>query len=207
MIYSSTYFRVLIGGLLGGVLLTIFLARCTPIPVSAPATIVHEPLPTVTAPTCASGTWCYSEFIRPMVTDTMISADMSICSGYKTMSINQKRDAWVNLVRAISYAESNWKFGSIYEEAFIDSGTGKKALSVGMLQLSVGDRGNYKTPYCQKLTPDKLTDAETNLGCGLEIMNVLISRNRDIYNLGKYWSVMRRDNRRHGAVLAKFKCQ
>lgn len=96
--------------------------------------------------------------------------------------------SWMQFLRGVVKAESNWNKEAVYEEKFVDGSTGVRALSVGYFQLSVGDKRNYPTPYCQKLTPDSLKDPEVNTGCALEIIETLNRKGRP---LGAYWSTVR----------------
>lgn len=98
---------------------------------------------------------------------------------------------WLSYLRGIVKAESNWNPNAMYEEKFIDGSTGKRALSVGYFQLSIGDKRNYKTHYCQLLTEETLKDPEINTGCALEIIETLFKKGRP---LGAYWSTMRPEN-------------
>lgn len=103
---------------------------------------------------------------------------------------------WVSFLRGVVKKESGWKKDAVYQEKFKDSSTGKLALSVGYFQLSIGDKNNYKTPYCQLLTVESLKDPRTNTGCALEIIERLLrdaeQRNQTPRQaLGRYWSVIR----------------
>lgn len=95
---------------------------------------------------------------------------------------------WLSFLRGVVKAESNWNTNAVYKEKFKDAATGDYALSVGYFQISVGDKLNYKTPYCQSLTEQTIKDPETNTGCALEIIERLIKVGRP---LGAYWSVVR----------------
>lgn len=107
-----------------------------------------------------------------------------------------KCGTWLSYLRGVVKAESGWKKDAVYKENFKDR-NGDYVLSVGYFQLSTGDKNNYKTPYCQKLTSETLKDPETNTGCALEIIETLLKRGRP---LGAYWSTMRPQNE------AKVKC-
>ena len=95
---------------------------------------------------------------------------------------------WLEFIRGIVKAESNWTPNAKYTEKFIDGFTKRPAISAGYFQLSVGDKLNYKTKYCSRLNETNIVDRETNTGCALEIIERLISRGR---SLGAYWSVVR----------------
>lgn len=145
---------------------------------------------TSTGTSCASGTWCYDSIVSPMVTNALMLADVSsVC---KSAPIDRRR-LWTHIVQAISYAESDWKYESTYQESFIDDYTHKLAVSIGLLQLSVSDV-QKKTPYCLKATDASLKTPLVNLGCGVEIMNWLTTRSgakHSIVDLQAYWSVTR----------------
>lgn len=167
---------------------------------SPPTETPSKPSPGETAP-CIRGQWCetYTQQVRESLSSGMLSTKPTgLCPRLEKAT----EEFWVALVQAMAYAESNYKPDTVYEEKFKDRLTGKNALSVGLLQLSVGDRLNYKTPYCQKLTPESLKDASTNLGCGMEIIQALIGSRPTLQeSLGRYWSTIRPG----GRAVAKLK--
>jgi hypothetical protein len=153
---------------------------------------------------CGAGTWCYNDTVSPMITTALMLADtFPICQKAPL----DRRKLWVDIVASISYAESTWDSQNVYQEDFQDGTTGKPALSVGLLQLSINDV-TKKTPNCLKITAVTLKDPSTNLGCGVEIMNWLVTRqgaSHSVNDLGAYWSVMRASNARHQIVIQKLR--
>lgn len=146
--------------------------------------------------TCPSGTWCsqYQVFLLAQLTTTGLAKHSTSAADLSGLCSQSQDSAafWPALVKAIAYAESSYKPALGYTEKFNDASTGTAALSVGLLQLSVGDKLNYKTPYCQLLTPSSLKDPAVNLGCGVEIMSKLLSTPGTVQaRLGLYWSTVR----------------
>ena len=173
--------------------LALLLSACDkPAPVAAPEVIV--PQGKETSLMCEPK-WCYGEKVLESLTPRMLAADPGIyCPKHKQVNM---REFWVAFSKAVHRAESNWSPTHAYTENFIDKLTGKKAESVGLWQLSVGDKLNYKTPNCKDLTAEKLRNAQINLACGLEIIDARLQRDvgksfKD--SLGKYWSTIR-DNK------------
>jgi len=153
---------------------------------------------------CARGTWCYSKIVSPMITNDMMLADVSMAC---KSAPQDRRRLWTSIVQAISYAESSYKYDSEYTENFISDYTGKLAVSVGMLQLSIGDK-RKASPNCQALTEAKLRQAVPNLACGVEIMHWLITRKgskHSFLDLNAYWSVTRLSNGRFSVFQKKLK--
>lgn len=168
------------------------------IPVVIP---IEQPQPPQTI-SCESGKWCYDSVVKPMITSAMLLSDVSMVC--KSAPADRAR-LWIHIVQAVSYAESNYKFASKYTENFIDDYTGKLAVSIGMLQLSISDK-RKKSPYCQSLTDANIVTPNVNLQCGVEIMHWLVTHagsKHSFLDLGAYWSVTRPANGRHQEVLKK----
>lgn len=121
---------------------------------------------------------------------------------------------WVGLARSIAYGESyEWRKGrkyygkvdptSTYTESFVDSLTGKLAESVGLFQLSVGDKLRYRG-MCTALTSGALRDPMVNVGCAIIIMDTLTGTRSDLQtSLGRYWSTVRPG----GRAIARLKIE
>lgn len=149
------------------------------------------PAPVPQPPTTPKG-WAYDDAVK---TDVAPLAKLAInpgdlCPNYLGSGAMK---FWSALVKCTAKAESGFDPNDSYTENFIDAATGVKAISVGLLQLSVGDKLNYKTPNCQLLTPENLKAPLINLACGTEIMGALIARKGgDVRkSLGAYWSTIR----------------
>lgn len=162
----------------------------------APTVPIAEPPEHVLYPKCAPGTWCYDALAAGRVTNKLINTDPGIyCPKYKTLS--KKYEFWAAFAKAVTRAECGWKYGSSMVEKFIDSYTGKPAVSAGMFQLSYGDSKIYAAyPDCKKLSDEKnLYDPVINIKCGMGIMDKIAgSRPTMRESLGRYWSVIR-DNK------------
>lgn len=153
--------------------------------------------PSTPLSSCPTKGWCpsYETFLQAQFSPSVLATDQSsVCR----QRLDPKR-FWTGFVKAIVYCESGYDAASGMTEDFKDGATGVLARSVGLLQLSVGDKLNYKTPYCQRLTPETLKNPEINLGCGLEIMSTLVTRDKTLLGgsdphwlgLARYWSVVR----------------
>lgn len=146
----------------------------------------------------------WDSFVQDQLTGSpLLQANLS---GLCKTKIDPRR-FWGGLVRSLVYGESyEWRkskplYGKVdpacvYTENFKDGLTGELAQSVGLLQLSVGDKLGYKTPNCQSITNQSLKEPTTNLACGLEIMVQLIKKYGDgptlQSSLGRYWSTIRK---------------
>lgn len=192
----------------------LFFTACTtttPVPVPTPAPVIVEPLPppppAPSAPVippeshsqlykaCASGTWCYDELVAGRVTNRLVKTDPGVyCPRYP--ELKNKVPFWVAFAKSVTRAETGWKPASTYTEKFIDSYTGKRAVSAGMFQLSIGDKVIYKAyPSCAELSELSLLDPIENLKCGMSIFDKLAgSRPSWKESAGRYWSTIR-DNR------------
>jgi len=103
---------------------------------------------------------------------------------------------WLSFIRGVVKKESNWKAEAEYVEKFVDHSTGKRSVSTGYFQLSLGDKSHYQSKYCQQLSPVTIKDPMVNTGCALEIMEKLLQQAGDRGQtprqaLGRYWSVVR----------------
>lgn len=108
------------------------------------------------------------------------------CPRYNDLLVEQRINVWSEMVSRIAKFESGWKPTSTYQEPKPPNGPG--TLSVGLLQLSTGDRG------CPK-TVDGLKDPIKNLQCGVGLMKFFIDKDgliaKDKIGIARYWSVMR----------------
>ncbi|HEY3899129.1 MAG TPA: transglycosylase SLT domain-containing protein [Chthoniobacter sp.] len=114
-------------------------------------------------------------------------------AGYDGLSAESKTKFWGELIVAMAKYESSWNPADVYHEP-----PPLNVDSVGLLQLSVQDGGNYH------LTPpvvgeDKLKDPAINLEWAVQILARLLSRDKVVASSanGKYrggagyWSVLR----------------
>lgn len=135
----------------------------------------------------------------PVVAPNLLAknpADVAqFCPAYPSLSATDKKNFWVYLFSAITELESNFDPTNVYKENFKD-GDGNYVMSVGLLQLSIGDAPIYKCDF--KNTAD-IEDPLKNLDCGLRIMNKLVGANGQIAGKigsswaggARYWSTLR----------------
>lgn len=195
----------ILGFLVGGCVY-LGLVRCTNTPVNPPPQATPAPAPApVSNPSCASGTWCYSEYLKPLITDTMLKADFSsLCKSYAGLTDDQKRNVWVSLFRAVSYAESSWNPTEVYIES--DGNP-----SVGLLQVSFTDAHDNG---CAFQTAADVKNPLKNLACGVTIATKWIGRDKVAaggsagawLGMSRYWSTMRKTNPRYSVTMSKFVC-
>lgn len=178
----------------------LIVASCATIPVEtpkAPPAVAAENCQTIAGKKSCAWAPTWEETIRNGLTPGILSASPgAYCPNYSRLS--DKSRFWINLFRATVRYESGFNPRATYTEKFIDHSTGKLSVSSGLLQLSIGDKSNYKGEACQKLTPESLFDPSINLACGTEIADALLAgkkpfkKNTDVRtSLGRYWSTIR----------------
>jgi len=127
----------------------------------------------------------------------------NFCPNYAALDETHKVWVWSELVSSISWFESktkingvyDWNPNSTYQEPPPPKGPG--TLSVGLLQMSVGD--GYEGCFKKSDSSNLLKDPKNNLKCGLSAMVTLIRKRGQIIGLGtkpysglpEYWSVTR----------------
>jgi hypothetical protein len=180
------------------ILLLPVIMACTKQPATEQSAIVvpqAKPEPTAEPLWNCEAKWCHGKLVVEQLTPRMLAANPGIyCPRYKDVDM---RSFWIAFSKAVTRAESAWKPAYGMTENFNDGLTGKPAESVGMWQLSVGDKLNYRTANCKDLDDKKLVDAEKNMRCGLEIIDARLQRDVGVKfqsSLGKYWSTIR-DNK------------
>lgn len=171
----------------------VLLFSCTQIPVSVekPEVPVLEVPAESVAETCPNKEWCFDHLVKPYITQKLLGEKPGLyCPKYAALV--DKTSFWLAFSKAVTRAESNWNIANTYKENFTDHLTGELAQSVGLFQLSVGDKLNYKTAHCKDLSNYSLKTPEINVPCGLEIMNQLSgSRSTMQASFGRYWSTIR----------------
>jgi hypothetical protein len=104
---------------------------------------------------------------------------------------------WVYLTSSITQLESDFDPTSVYTENFNDE-NGNPVQSVGLMQLSIGDASIYGCTSFNTTT--EIEDPDTNLACGLRILNrwigsdgVIARQNNSGNWIGaaRYWSTLR----------------
>lgn len=172
----------------------------TPQPTSSPVGTLPQPL--------TGWPQAYSDFVFTQVPDSLLSLKtIDFCPGYTSMAETEKRETWAMILKGIALPESGWKRTEQYKEPGMKDKQGRQVYSEGLLQLSYQDSANYGShaPTCQAFNRDRdeglplgdrsIMNPYYNLGCGLEIMARLISRDGQRLGaqlaLAQYWSTMR----------------
>ncbi|MGZ3652964.1 MAG: transglycosylase SLT domain-containing protein [Bdellovibrionota bacterium] len=118
------------------------------------------------------------------------------CPGYSALSVSDKKNFWVYLLSSLAQLESDFDPNASYTENFKDQ-NGNYVVSLGLLQLSLGDGANYKCGFSSNAdieNPDK------NLDCSLRILNKLVGQNGQLAGQSgagawqggaRYWSTLR----------------
>lgn len=138
----------------------------------------------------------------------MIKTDLKdahdFCPAYHRLGATDREKVWVQLISSMAKYESNFDPVSTFTEAFKgDDGT--LVISRGLLQISRNSANLYG---CNIAKPEELQVAETNLRCGVRILNTLVTKykaihgQQDVPNVNllrnpwqgaaRYWSVLRR---------------
>lgn len=146
--------------------------------------------------------------------DVKIEDAAEWCPKYNSLNTDEKTQFYVMLISTMAKRESNFKPETSYKEGFNDS-KGNPVISRGLLQISK-ESANQKAYGCSIQSEQELHDVETNLRCGVKILNHWISKDRKIassekgffqtnythYGAARYWSVARSSSSSK-AVLTK----
>ena len=148
------------------------------------------------------------------LTRTVPSDIGNYCPSYSSMSKEERRGFWSQLVSGLVKYESSYKPADRFNEAAmgIDPTTGRQVVSAGLMQLSYQDERTYSRVLPNQacaLTAQRgaaIYDPETNLNCGVAILDYQVSRSNSISELagrrwtggGSYWSVLRTPRTRSG---------
>ena len=117
------------------------------------------------------------------------------CPAYGNLSAGDKKNFWVYLLSSITELESDFNPNATYTENFKDA-QGNLVVSLGLLQLSLGDGGAYGCGFGSNTDIENPTK---NLDCGMRILNKLVGRDKQLAGrsvaswLGgaRYWSTLR----------------
>lgn len=130
-------------------------------------------------------TWgpAYDDIIKSKLSPAMMAYE----NEYFQPITMRMDDWWCTFMQAMVKTESNYDTNCVYQEKFIDDSTGLPCRSVGLAQMSLGDKFTYPDcPTLQLLTSEEqLRDPIFNLKCALEVMDSLIRRGKP---LKSYWS-------------------
>jgi hypothetical protein len=120
----------------------------------------------------------------------------SFCPKYKSLNLNDKKMFWIALLSSMARFESNYKPEMSFEEDFSDT-SGDNVISRGLLQISGESARNYG---CKMNSDNDLHKPETNLRCGVMILDRWIGRDKVISSKSssgswrggaRYWAVLR----------------
>jgi len=136
------------------------------------------------------------------------------CPSYESLNIDQRSPFWVYLISKLSSFESNHDPNASFTEDFLDS-NGNPVISRGLLQISKESANGYG---CGIINETELHDPETNIRCGVRILNRWVARdgviakriNGNWRGAARYWSPFRSDsNRSHisSATASQSYCQ
>ena len=100
------------------------------------------------------------------------------CAGYSKLDMRGKKAFWVALVSTMAAHESSFKPNAYHQEKFNDS-SGSPVVSRGLLQLSVE---SSRAVGCSNIEVyQDLYDPETNLTCGVRMLNRYIGKDSRIF--------------------------
>ena len=130
-----------------------------------------------------------------------VSDAADYCPAYHRLNEENRAKVWVQLISSMAKFESGLNPIASYTEGF-KGDSGKLVVSRGLLQISKGSANLYG---CDIKKETDLENAETNLRCGVRIMNTLVGKYHAIHGLqadttlrnvwagpARYWSVLRR---------------
>jgi hypothetical protein len=121
-------------------------------------------------------------------------------TNYAALSTEPRAEFWTYLISCIVEFESGFNPNSTYTENF-NYAQGKPVVSIGLLQLSFESEHSI----CGLNSPDDLFSPQTNLTCGIRVMQSLVCRDKVIsrtngqryFGAARYWSTLRPNEHRH----------
>lgn len=129
------------------------------------------------------------------------------CPKFASFSEIQRRKFFTELTFEMIRYESSFNPETKYTEDFNDR-TGKPVISRGLLQISIESANSYG---CGIKKAEELHDPQTNLACGIRILNRWVGRDQRIggtvsgnhYGCGRYHSVCRKTSKSRPKIIAK----
>lgn len=187
------------------VVLWVFSSGCATVPAPSGNGAVLNPPNAQGGASVAKG-WVddYSKYVEQNVPPSLLAyPPESVCPKYLSLSDAAKRKFWSSWFQSIAYPESGFDRTQRYKEPGMKDSQGNQVYSEGLLQLSLQDASNYKTPNCLRMV-DKPVKADTdptraifdpyvNLGCGMEIAARLVAihpKEFFVDALSHYWSTV-----------------
>ncbi len=129
----------------------------------------------------------------------------TFCPAYENLNKEGQVMFWISLVAAMTRYESSFNPATSYQENFKDQ-NGEYIVSRGLLQLSIESGRGYGCPLESALS---LHDPETNLRCGIRILNRWVGRDGLITGKSssgswrggaRYWAVLRKTSTLQGII-------
>ncbi len=141
----------------------------------------------------------------------MLKADLidarQFCPRYHRLNEQDRKKVFLQLISSMAKFESDFDIDTTYTEDMKDDDS-TAIISRGLLQISKTSANLYG---CNIEKARELETAETNIRCGVRIMNTLISKYKAIHGLqdvpnvkelrnpyrgaARYWSVLRRNKK------------
>ena len=126
--------------------------------------------------------------------NTTVEEEKELC-----LTKENRKAAYVMLFSALAKFESAYKPETFYKENFKDA-KGNFVISRGLLQISQESANSYG---CNITDAKQLHDPETNLRCGVRILNKWVGMDKKIeggttgkwFGASRYWSVFRKSDR------------
>lgn len=134
---------------------------------------------------------------------TELKDGQEFCPAYSHLGEADRQKVWVQLISSMAKFESGFNPLAAYVESFFGRDH-KHVVSRGLLQISRSSANLYG---CNIVRDSQLSDPETNLRCGVRILNTLVSKYKAVHGLqdvqagsdlsnpwrgaARYWSVLR----------------
>ena len=177
-----------------------------------------KPLPTLPIPAWAKRPQgvLWSTIVMKAITDlgpdliaTNLADTADFCPKYNGLAKVERAKVWLTLIAAISLFESSFDPVESFREAFMNSAR-VYVVSRGLLQISSESANQYG---CGITKEADLEDPETNLRCGVRILNRLVGADHRLrgnstvgsnlvwHGAARYWSVLR-GNKKDATIRA-----
>lgn len=184
-------------------LLILFLSACTvqqnPPATTPPAPIEEAPAKPTPIVLYKAGwnniewSWMVAKALDELGQDLMKSKPADLAS--YCPAAGDRKQCFIGILSSLAKYESGYKPASSYQESFKDS-KGNYVISRGLLQISQESANGYG---CGITKAEQLHDPETNLRCGVRIMNRWIVRDGAVAGgktsawkgMARYWSPFR----------------
>ena len=137
------------------------------------------------------------EIEKSAMVDVLPTDYKEYCPAFKNLTKSDKVQVYAELMVLMAKKESSWNPAAKYLESFKDR-HGKRILSSGLFQISLGSANGYKG-VCAFKEQDELFDPIKNLKCSVRILDRWVVRDKVFGSKvsgswrggARYWSVMR----------------